>query len=79
MFDSPFNGNDSCNDKWYCLHCGWNANIETWLTRIGIRYVCIFCGVGGNLKDDDAPKYLNINEQKDHESDYDFVKRIWRP
>ena len=62
--------------KWYCLGCGWGAIIETWETRIGTRYLCR-CGLSGRLEENDAPKFLNEEEQKDNESDYDFVKRVW--
>lgn len=55
--------------KYYCFHCGWNANIETWITKIGERYVCKSCGVDGYLNDVDAPKFLNENEQDTFESD----------
>ena len=63
--------------KWYCVHCGWNANIETWTTLIGKKWVCKCCGLNGYTNDDDAPKFLNENEQGDLESDFDFVKRVW--
>lgn len=63
--------------KWYCPHCGWNANPEFWKTLIGEKYVCKSCGVNGYMTDLDAPKFLNENEQGDNESDYVFIKRIY--
>ncbi len=63
--------------KWYCVHCGWNANIETWITLIGEKWLCKHCGVNGYVNDENAPKFLNENEQGDLESDFNFVKRVW--
>lgn len=73
-------GNNSCNDEWYCLGCGWNTKIEIWHSRIGERYLCYCCGMSGLLLDEDAPKFLNY--ERDHpdanESTYDFEKRMWK-
>lgn len=63
--------------KYYCISCGWNANIEIWKTAIGKRYVCKNCGIKGLMSEYDAPKFLNENEQADNESNFDFEKRIF--
>ena len=71
-------GSDSCTDEWYCLGCAWNAKIEIWDSRIGKRYLCQWCGMSGNLLDEDGPKYLNCErDHKPNESTFDFEKRLW--
>lgn len=63
--------------KWYCINCGWNANVQTWKTEIGERYVC-HCGMRGLIEDLDSPKFLNESDQILYESDFDFINRMWK-
>lgn len=72
-----FNGDVACNKQWFCFHCSWVAMIETWSTKIGMRYLCRSCGSSGLLSEYDSPKFLNSDEQKNDESDFDFIKRIY--
>lgn len=66
---------------WYCLGCGFNADIEIFQTyrnglTLGERYVCKHCGSHGLLSDWDAPKFI-IDDQKEGESTAAFEDRIF--
>ncbi len=63
--------------KYYCLYCGWNANIEHIDTAIGKCWLCKCCGLHGHCGDYDEPKLLPEDAHHDNESDYDFCLRIF--
>lgn len=62
---------------YYCLYCGWNANVEFFETQIGKKWICKSCGNYGNCGDQDEPKLLAENTQGELESDFDFSQRIF--
>jgi predicted RNA-binding Zn-ribbon protein involved in translation (DUF1610 family) len=64
--------------KYYCINCGWNANVECFTTTLGNkRWLCKTCGISGHPGDKDEPKLLNESCQGDSETDYHFTKRIF--
>lgn len=63
------------NKTYYCFNCGWNCSPQFWETKIGKRWVCQ-CGMGGLVKDTDAPILISKDNQGINESDYDFIHRV---
>lgn len=63
--------------RYYCLHCGWNARVEIFISGIGARWVCKTCGSYGLCSDPDSPKLIPMNAQGKYETDFDFSRRTF--